>query len=161
MIRTLMLTLSFMLVAPAGGRAPQTALAQTETPPAAAEPSPRDQLRREVEELNRRMVETFKKGDMAGVAAFYADDATIYYSRDKRVRGRKALDAYWAGIKGGKDWVLEVYEVGGEKDAAYQIGRSTLTSEVGGKQSVYACDILVVWKRQKDGQLRIHADFYN
>lgn len=161
MVRTLMLTLALMLVAPASGRAPRAAGAQRETPPPAAETSTRAQLRREIEELNRRMVETMKRGDPAGVAAFYADDATIYFSRDKRVRGRKAIDAYWAGLKGGKDWVLEVYEVGGERDAAYEIGRSTFTSEVDGRQSVYACDILVIWQRQKDGQLKIHADFFN
>jgi uncharacterized protein (TIGR02246 family) len=150
MSKTLILSLLLTLAAsaPAVGQMPQAQGA-------------REGLRREIEELNRRMVETLKKGDLMGVSAFYADDATIYHARDKRIHGRKAIDAYWSGLKGGKDWVLEVREVGGASDAVYQLGRSTFTSEVDGKQSVYACDILVIWKRQKDGRLKIHADFFN
>jgi ketosteroid isomerase-like protein len=129
--------------------------------PVAATEGEMAQLRREIEDANRRMVETFKRGDLAGVAAFYEDEAVIFFARDKSVRGRKAIDAYWMGLKGGKDWKLEVYEVGGDRETIYEVGRSTFTSEVDGKETVYACDILVIWKRQKDGRYKIHVDFFN
>lgn len=137
------------------------AAAQTAKPPTRADAGEPARLRREIEDANRRMVETFKRGDLAGVAAFYEDDATIFFSRDKRVHGRKAIDAYWLALKGGKDWKLEVYEVGGDRDTIYEVGRSTFISEADGKETAYACDILVIWKRQPDGRYKIHVDFYN
>lgn len=128
---------------------------------ASADESKLARIRREIEETNRRMVETLKKGDLLGVAAFYADDATMYYSRGQKIHGRKAIDAYWTGIKGAKDWVLEVLEIGGDKETVYQIGKSTFTSVADGKESVYACDFVLIWKRQKNGQYKIHVDIFN
>ncbi len=48
-------------------------------------------LRREIVEANRRMVETMKRGDLAGVARFYADDATILFHRGQKIQGRQAV----------------------------------------------------------------------
>jgi uncharacterized protein (TIGR02246 family) len=118
-------------------------------------------LRSVIEEHNRRMVEAFKRGDYLAVSRFYADDATIFSYRGQKVRGREAIDKYWTSIKGAKDWKLEVIELGGDRETIYQIGRSTLTTERDGKQSTYACDFVVIWKRQQDGTYRIHVDIYN
>ncbi len=119
------------------------------------------QVRREIEETNRRMVETFKSGDLLGVSGFYAADATIFYSRGKKIHGRAAIDAYWTSLKGGKDWKLEVLEVGGEKETVYQIGKSSFTSVIDGQESTYVCDFLLIWKRQPGGGYKIHVDIYN
>ena len=118
-------------------------------------------LRREIEDMNRRMVETMKRGDLLGVARFYADDAMIIFHRGQKIQGRKAIDAYWTGIKGAKDWQLDVIEVGGSRDEVYQIGKSSFTSEADGKESNYTCDFLVIWKRQADGAYKIYVDIYN
>ncbi|MDQ3257662.1 MAG: DUF4440 domain-containing protein [Acidobacteriota bacterium] len=118
-------------------------------------------IRREIVEANRRMVETMKRGDLPGVARFYADDATILFHRGLKIQGRQGIDAYWTGIKGAKDWKLDVIEVGGNRDEAYQLGKSSFTSEVDGKVSTYTCDFVAVWKRQKDGALKIYVDIYN
>jgi ketosteroid isomerase-like protein len=118
-------------------------------------------LRPVIEEHNRKMVEAFKRGDHLAVSSFYADDATIFSYRGEKVRGRAAIDKYWTSIKGGKDWKLEVIELGGDRETVYQIGRSTLTTEREGKQSTYACDFVVIWKRQPDGTYKIHVDIYN
>ena len=119
------------------------------------------EISREIAENNRRMVEAMKRRDLAGVARFYADDATILFHRGQKIRGRQAVDNYWTSIKGAKDWKLDVVEVGGSRDEAYQIGKSSFTSEVDGKESNYTCDFLAVWKRQKDGALKIYVDIYN
>jgi uncharacterized protein (TIGR02246 family) len=119
------------------------------------------QLREKIVALNRQMMETFKRGDLLGVSRFYADDATIFSHRGQKTQGREAIDKYWLGIKGGKDWKLEVIEVGGEGDAIYQIGTSSLTTERDGKESNYTCDFVVIWKRQPDGSYKIHVDIYN
>jgi ketosteroid isomerase-like protein len=114
-----------------------------------------------IEETNRKMVETLKKGDLLGVSRFYTDDATMYFSRDRKIQGREALDKYWMGTKGAKDWKLEVRELGGDRETVYQIGRSTFISERDGKENTYACDFVVIWKRQADGSYRIYVDIYN
>lgn len=120
-----------------------------------------DSTREQIEALNRQMMQTFKRGDMLGVARFYADDATIFSYRGQKIQGRQAVDRYWAGIKNGKDWKLEVVEVGGQGVAIYQIGKSSLTTVRDGKESTYVCDFVVIWKRQPDGAYKIYVDIYN
>ncbi|MBD0370490.1 MAG: DUF4440 domain-containing protein [Pyrinomonadaceae bacterium] len=131
------------------------------TLPRASDEADMASIRPVIEEHNRRMTDAFKRGDFLAVARFYSDDATIFFSRGKKIQGREAIDKYWTGITGAKDWKLEVIELGGDRETVYQIGRSTLTSEREGKQSVYACDFVVIWKRQPDGSYRIHVDIYN
>ena len=118
-------------------------------------------LRQIVDECNRTSIADFKKGDMLAVARGYADDATIYFPPGKKVHGRKAIDRYWQGLKGAKDWKLETIEVGGTRDAIYEVGKSTLTTVVDGKESTYVCDYVVIWKRQRDGTYRTHTDIFN
>jgi ketosteroid isomerase-like protein len=118
-------------------------------------------LRRIVDECNRKAIEDFKKGDMLAVARGYADDATIYFPRGKKVHGRQAIDRYWQGVKGAKDWKLETIEVGGTKEAIYEVGKSSLTTEVDGKENTYVCDYVVIWKPQPDGTYRTHTDIFN
>ena len=118
-------------------------------------------LRAEVQALNTAMMAAFHRGDLAGVARFYADDARIVGPGRQTVRGRAAIDRYWTGIKGGRRWRLEVGEVGGSRDEAYQIGVSSLTTAPpGGAERTYTCDFVVIWKRQPDGTLRVVLDLY-
>ena len=144
---------------PGPGGGPESAPGKTTRKP--REATNLDSLRRIIDECNRQAIEAFKKGDMIAVARGYADDATIYFPRGKSVRGRQAIDRYWQGIKGAKDWKLETIEVGGTKEAIYEIGRSSLTTEVDGKQSTYVCDYVVIWKLQPDGTYRAHTDIFN
>jgi ketosteroid isomerase-like protein/tetratricopeptide (TPR) repeat protein len=131
--------------------------AKADAPAAASSGS----LRQIVEECNRKVIADFKKGDMQAVARSYADDATIYFGRGQKVHGREAIDRYWQGVKGAKDWTLEALEIGGTLEAIYEIGKSSLTTRVDGKDSTYVCDYVVIWKRQKDGSYRTHTDIFN
>ncbi|HEV3298889.1 MAG TPA: tetratricopeptide repeat protein [Planctomycetaceae bacterium] len=137
----------------------------SQAPPAKASPSvspsQATSLRQIVEECNRKVIADFKRGDMLAVARSYADDATIYFGRGQEVHGRHAIDRYWQMVKGAKDWKLEAIEVGGTPAAIYEIGKSSLTTEVNGKGSTYVCDYVVIWKRQKDGTYRTHSDIFN
>jgi uncharacterized protein (TIGR03067 family) len=126
-----------------------------------AAPSGVDSLRQIVEQCNRKSIEDFRKGDMLAVARGYADDATIYFPRGKKVQGREAIDRYWQQVKGAKDWKLEALEVGGTGEAIYEVGKSTLVTEVDGKEIPYVCDYVVIWKRQKDGTYLAHTDIFN
>jgi ketosteroid isomerase-like protein/tetratricopeptide (TPR) repeat protein len=118
-------------------------------------------LRQIVEECNRKVVEDFKKGDMLAVAHSYSDDATIYFPPGKKVCGREEIDQYWQRVKGAKDWKLETIEVGGTPEVIWEIGKSSLTTEVDGKERTYVCDYIVIWKRQQDGTYRTYADIFN
>ena len=115
----------------------------------------------EIRALNDSMTATFARGDVAGVARFYADDGRLVGPRRTTVRGRAAIDRYWASIRGAKSWQLEVLEVGGTRDAAYQVGLSTLVT-VGpdGREHASVTEFVVIWKRQPDGSLKIALDLY-
>ena len=118
-----------------------------------------------MEQIVRRvLVWSFKPRSKPTI--IYADDATIYfpsYSRKKggSIRGREAIDKYWLDMGKPKAWKLEITEVGGTRDAIWEIGKSTLTAEYDGKDSTYVGDFIVIWKRQKDGSYRIYTDIYN
>lgn len=118
-------------------------------------------LRREVEGLNRAMETAFGRGDLKGVAAFYADNAVVRSAHQVAAVGRSALDAYWAGIASPKSWKLDVYGVtaGPNTNLVYQTGRSTLVSGSPPRTSVF--DFVVVWQRQSNGQLKIVLDYYH
>lgn len=83
-------------------------------------------LYREVEQLNRGMEAAFNRGDLRGAAAFYADDAIVRTARSIVAQGRAALDQYFLDIADPKSWKLDVIQVGGTRDMAFQVGRSTL-----------------------------------
>lgn len=116
--------------------------------------------REEIEKLNREMTAALEGGDGLAVARIYADDARIVGPKRSEIKGREAIDRYWSRIKNAK-WTLDVFEVGGTRDDAYQIGRSTLTWKDGDKEGSYICDFVVIWKRDANGKLRIHLDLYN
>ena len=43
----------------------------------------------------------------------------------------------------------------------YEVGKSSLTTVVDGKESTYVCDYVVIWKPQKEGSYRAHTDIFN
>ena len=137
----------------------RSVMAQTES--ATSKQSEMTLIAQQIEATNRKMEEAFKQKDMLAVARFYADDATMFYSRGQKVHGREAIDRYWTNIKEPKDWKLQVVEIGGDRDTVYQIGKSSLTSGPVGTQGTYVCDFVLIWKRQTDGTYKIHVDIYN
>src|SRR6185436_15142675 len=118
------------------------------------------ELRREVEGLNRAMEAAVNGGDMKAAAAFYADNAVVRSAHQVAAQGRAAVDAYWAAIRQPKRWKLDVYGVSAptNSDLVFQTGRSTLVSGSPERTSVF--QFMVVWQRQRDGRLRIIADYY-
>lgn len=118
-------------------------------------------LRAEIDSLNRAMEQAFTAGNMLEVARFYADDGVLMGPRGSRTAGRKDIDAYWQALREPRSWKLEVFDVGGSRDDAWQLGRSTLV--MGGPQGerTSVVNFIVIWKRQKDGAMKIALDFYN
>ena len=116
-------------------------------------------LRREVEQLNRGMEAAVNRGDLKGAAAFYADDAIVRTAGGIVAQGRQQVDAYFTGLANAKSWKLDVIQVGGTRDHAWQVGRSTLVH--GQPERTSVVQFLVLWTRQRDGQLRISLDYYH
>jgi ketosteroid isomerase-like protein len=130
--------------------------------PPANLPAPRAALWREIRAVNDSMETAFKRGDMKAVSHFYADDAKMT-GGGPVVEGRAALDAYWARLASSPGtWKLEIFEIGGSRDLAYQKGRSTLTQRdpAGGADRVSVVNFVVIWKRAAGGGLRIAMDLY-
>jgi ketosteroid isomerase-like protein len=148
----------FIVAAVAAAYAAPVACAQNapaNLPPARAE------LWREIRAVNDSMEAAFKRGDMKAVAAFYADDAKMT-GGGPIVGGRAAIDDYWrrVGTTPGT-WKLEVFEVGGSRELAYQRGRSHLTlRNADGAERVSVVDFVVIWRREPNGSLRMVLDLY-
>jgi hypothetical protein len=53
--------------------------------------------RAEIEAVNAKWVDFFNKGDFAGVASLYTDDATAFPPGAGMMKGRAAIEAMWKG----------------------------------------------------------------
>ena len=131
------------------------------TPSAGTSRDATSALRAEVEAVNRQMENAFNRGDLMAVSAFYADDALLKGPRGFEVRGRAAIDTFWKSIQNPKSWKLEAFDIGGNRDEAYQYGRSTLVQAGSPNDRTAVTNFVVIWKRGADGKLRIALDFYN
>jgi len=125
--------------------------------------SDRTDLGRAVDAANRRFENAFNSGDAAGAAReFYARDARILPPGSETVQGGEKIAAYWAaaatapqtGVRRVQLSTLDLQPVG---DAAYEIGRATLTLANG--QHVTP-RYLIVWKKE-DGVWRRYLDIWN
>ena len=124
-------------------------------------PSPVDRaaIRREVEGRTQAMSEAFRRGDLRGVARFYADDARMYASGTV-VEGRGEIDRFWLKVRNPLTWTMETVDVGGSRDEPYQLVRSTLVERSRGHADTSFAMCLLQWRRDESGQLRIRLDVY-
>src|SRR5262249_24551032 len=52
----------------------------------------------EIEAVNAKWIECFNKGDFAGLASLYTDDATAFPPGSGMVKGRAAIEALWKNM---------------------------------------------------------------
>lgn len=121
-------------------------------------------VRKAIEAGNAKWVEAFNRGDTAGVAASYTDDATLLPPNNEMIQGRQGIQKFWSGAieMGLKDASLTTVDVGGSGDTAYEIGKYTLKIQAAGQEGVTdSGKYLVVWQRQANGTWKLHADIWN
>jgi uncharacterized protein (TIGR02246 family) len=54
----------------------------------------------DIEAVNAKWIDFFNKGDFAGIASLYTDDATAFPPGSGMVKGRAAIEAMWKGMAG-------------------------------------------------------------
>jgi uncharacterized protein (TIGR02246 family) len=108
----------------------------------------------EIEAVNAKWVDFFNKGDFAGVASLYTDDAAAFPPGAGIVRGKDAIGAMWKGlaeqVSDPKVTTLEVKALG--PSAAREIG-TLPPQEITGKY-------VVVWEKVGD-DWKLAADIWN
>lgn len=115
----------------------------------------------EIEAVNAKWMELFNKGDFAGVASLYADDATALPPGSAMVRGSAAIGAMWKSmaeqVSDPKVTTLDVKLLG--PSAAREIGTFSLRTKGPTPQEVTGKYVVVWEKVGKDWKLA--ADIWN
>ena len=112
----------------------------------------------EIEAVNAKWIELFNKGDFAGVASLYAEDAMAFPPGSAIVKGRAALELMWKDmaekVSDPKVTTLDVKPLG--PSTAREIGTLSLKTkgptpqEVNGKYVVIWEKIANEWKLAVD-----------
>ena len=118
-------------------------------------------VRHHVELWNQEMDACLIRGDLAGYAAFYSDEATIIGFDKRKIQGREAIDRFCLEMTGIKEAKAVVLEVGMSGDLIYQVATSFASWERNGEEGSYLCDCMYVWRKEADGDFRIFLDAYN
>src|SRR5258708_11220883 len=120
--------------------------------------------RAEIESLTAKFAQAVTNKDFAALGSFYEERARLLVPGTPMVEGRSAIQsAQQSMIEGGVQALdLDVIDVIEAGDLAIEIGRTTLTIQPPGGVSVieYGKSV-VVWRRQKDGALKIAVDTFN
>ncbi len=115
----------------------------------------------EIEAANAKWMDFFNKGDFAGVASLYADDATAFPPGSGMVQGNTAIGAMWKGLAeqvgDPKVTTLDVKRLGPK--AAREIGTFTLMTK-GPTPKEVAGKYVVIWERVGK-QWKLAADIWN
>jgi uncharacterized protein (TIGR02246 family) len=115
----------------------------------------------EIEAVNTKWMELFNKGDFAGVASLYTDDATAFPPGSGMVKGRAAIGAMWKSmaeqVSDPKVTTLDVKPLG--PAAAREIGTFSLKTKGPTPQEVTG-KYVVVWEKV-GGDWKLAADIWN
>jgi ketosteroid isomerase-like protein len=115
----------------------------------------------EIEAANAKWIEFFNKGDFAGVASLYMDNATALPPGSAMVRGNAAIGAMWKGVSAEvsdpKLTTLDVKPLGAS--AAQEIGTFALKTKGPNPKDVTG-KYLVVWEKVGN-DWKLAADIWN
>jgi dienelactone hydrolase/ketosteroid isomerase-like protein len=118
------------------------------------------QVLSKIDSNRREMYEYVQKNDLASIAQFYADDASVD-GFDAKLQGITAIKEYWRNVRGkGVDWTWEIFSNSGDDSFLFQTGISHLTLSYNSKNTTYSSLFSVIWKKQSNGEYKIVSDFY-
>ena len=117
--------------------------------------------RAEIEAVNAKWTELFNKGDFAGIASLYTDDATAFPPGSAMVKGSAAIGAMWKSmaeqVSDPKVTTLDVKPLG--PSAAREIGTFSLKTKGPTPQEVTG-KYVVVWEKIGE-HWKLAADIWN
>jgi uncharacterized protein (TIGR02246 family) len=115
----------------------------------------------EIDAVNVKWVEFFNKGDFAGVASLYTEDATAFPPGSGMVKGRAAIGTMWKNmaekVADPQLVTLDVKPLG--PSAAREIGTFSLKTKGPTPQEVTG-KYVVVWEKV-GGDWKLAADIWN
>jgi len=115
----------------------------------------------EIEAVNAQWIAFFNKGDFAGVASLYTEDASAFPPGAGIVNGRPAIEALWKGmaeqVGDPKVTTLDVKPLG--PSAAREIGTFSLKTK-GAKPQEISGKYVVVWEKVGN-DWKLAADIWN
>ncbi len=117
-----------------------------------------------IETVTRQFEDAFSRGDAAGLAAIYADDAKLMMPDTPMITGKQAIQEYWQGMvnAGVRKVSLKALNVDDLGDTAVETGVSTAEIPLeGGKTATMTGKYVVIWKLQSDGSWKYDVDIYN
>ncbi len=122
-----------------------------------------DKIRAAIDTNNQKFVSAFKKGDGAGIAAVYTENARILPPGGEMMQGRANIQTFWQGVidSGVKEAILQTLdlEVGGE-NMAREIGQGTLLIQQGSETVTVNAKYVVIWKKEA-GEWKWDVDIWN
>jgi uncharacterized protein (TIGR02246 family) len=114
-----------------------------------------------VQQLEDRWAEAFNRADIASVVAMYTDDAYVLPPGGDMVKGRSAIEAFWAAaskdLRDVKLVTMDVVPLG--NDAAREIG--TVTARTKGQPSKEISGKYVLILRKVGDGWKIETDIWN
>ena len=115
----------------------------------------------EIEAVNAKWIELFNKGDFAGVASLYTEDAMAFPPGAAIVKGRAALELMWKGmaekVSDPKVTTLDVKPLG--SSAAREIGTLSLKTKGPTPQEVNG-KYVVIWEKIGN-EWKLAVDIWN
>ena len=112
----------------------------------------------EIEAVNAKWIDFFNKGDFAGVASLYTEDATAFPPGSGMVKGRAAIEALWKRMaEQVSDPKLTTLDVG--SSAARETGTFSLKTK-GPMPKEVTGKYLVVWEKI-GSDWKLAADIWN
>jgi uncharacterized protein (TIGR02246 family) len=115
----------------------------------------------EIEAVNAKWVEFFNRGDFAGIASLYTEDAAAFPPGSAMVKGRAAIEAMWKGmaeqVADPKLTALDVKPLGAS--AAREIGTFSLKTK-GPEPKEISGKYVVVWEKIGN-DWKLAADIWN
>ena len=115
----------------------------------------------EIQAVNSKWAEFFNKGDFAGVASLYTENATAFPPGSAMVKGRAAIETMWKSmseqVSDPKITTLEVKRLG--PSAAREIGTFSLKTK-GPTPTEVTGKYVVVWEKV-GSDWKLAADIWN
>ena len=116
-----------------------------------------------IETGNRKFMDAFNKGDAAGLANCYTEQARILPPASEMMQGRAAIRNFWQAVmnSGVTEVKLETLDLAsGGDELVREIGRFVLTIKQG-PETVYSPGKYVVLWKQEAGSWKLDVDIWN